>query len=547
MFSDDKFMTLATGIVLAIVVGTMAQNSDSLMAFLSGEKVGIAHEDQFTVRAGNDQILDVLANDTLVGNVTVVDQPSCGTVSNVDGTALRYSDSAGCSGDFIFTYCVEKDDSCESSQVALNVIAGLPTTASTQIDQENVEPVEVVEATTEAAIIVPETISTPTLSEPAIADTTIVAVNTVATPEIVEVTETQPVIPNGPAPIVMANLPDGFLDVAHGGESGLLMSDAINVSANDSSNNNNATDSSDLVVEMAAQILLPGAQIGSSVNDGTQGTQTSDQALSDNLFTANLETSTPPSEETVEVASLPATDETTASDLNFQPLQADCEVNLTTSARPGAAILIHVDSACRKNQVAMVSHSGFNFSTRLDDVGGASFTIPAFDEDALVTISFDDGAEAESSVLVRDAGDLERMAIIWSVPVNLDLHAFEDNAAEDSEGHIWAENQRRYRDTLTSGGGFLELFGDPTIIGGTMAEVYSLPTNRLRQQTIVSMDLRINDATTYCDQKAILRTIRTENGRALKREFNLLMPDCGSASAGMVLENFVDAISVASR
>ena len=81
-----------------------------------------------------------------------------------------------------------------------------------------------------------------------------------------------------------------------------------------------------------------------------------------------------------------------------------------------------------------------------------------------------------------------------------------------------------------------------------MAEVYSLPTSRIRRQTSVSLDLRINNIDAYCAQPMALRTIRSQDGGDItKREFNLRLPQCGIASGGLILEDFVDDIGVASN
>lgn len=221
---------------------------------------------------------------------------------------------------------------------------------------------------------------------------------------------------------------------------------------------------------------------------------------------------------------------------------------MSASARPGAAIAVFVSSLCRPNQVVTLSHADFSFSARTDGRGVFLTTIPAFTSLATIDVVFDDGATANAQVALRDATDLERLAIVWSVPVNLDLHAFEGNATEKSVGHVWVNNQRNYRDTLIGGGGFLETFGDSTIEGGTMAEVYSLPTSRIRRQTSVGLDLRINDIEAYCGKQMALRTVRSQNGGEItKREFNLRLPQCGTASGGLILEDFVANIGVASN
>jgi hypothetical protein len=221
---------------------------------------------------------------------------------------------------------------------------------------------------------------------------------------------------------------------------------------------------------------------------------------------------------------------------------------MSASARLGASIAVFVSSPCRRNQVVTLSHADFSFSVRTDDRGVFSGTIPAFASRATVEVIFDDGATANAQVSLRDASDIERLAIVWSVPVNLDLHAFKNGATENSKGHVWADSPRVYRDTLIGGGGFLEAFGDSSIEGGTMAEVYSLPTSRIRHKTTVELDLRINNIDAYCDQPMALRTVRSDDsGEITKREFNLRLPKCGVASGGLILEDFVDTIGVAGK
>jgi len=304
-------------------------------------------------------------------------------------------------------------------------------------------------------------------------------------------------------------------------------------------------DSSDIVVEMAAQILLPSPQLNNSLTRFIQPTPETEALLSDKLFAADLEESAPPSTDPVEVASIAPV---VAPSTSLADTQSDCGVRMSASARPGAAIAVFISSRCRAGQVVTLSHADFSFSERTDDRGVFSATIPAFTSLATVDVTFEDGATASAQVSLRDASDLERLAIVWSAPVNLDLHAFEGGATENSNGHVWVNNQRTYRDTLIGGGGFHETFGDSSIAGGSMAEVYSLPTSRIRRQTTVSLDLRINNIDEHCAQPMALRTVRSEDGGEItKREFNLRLPQCGIASGGLILENFVDDIGIASN
>ena len=123
---------MATGLVLAIAVGTMVQNSDSLTAFFTGEDVNASQNDQFTVRAGSSQQLDVLVNDQQVGEISIVSNPECGTVRTNANNTLEFLNSSECSGNLTFSYCVAAEGACEPREVALNVV-NVGTTVATSM------------------------------------------------------------------------------------------------------------------------------------------------------------------------------------------------------------------------------------------------------------------------------------------------------------------------------------------------------------------------------------------------------------------------------
>lgn len=717
MFSDDRFMTMATGLVLAIAVGAMAQNSGSLMAFFTGETVTAGQDDQFMVRAGTDMNLDVLANDTASGTVVLLDTPICGSVRTDADGMIEYFDSAACSGDVTFSYCVEAEGECEPYRVALNVInvreeESAVVTASqvlTPIEPVAViEPVTVIEpvadvvvtmqATDVEEILPVEDVNTdtavqvastrtnvqgdrqtpgqilleddssdvvvagfnsgraPSLFAPSMneliqpqesvaifrRDTEVLSPTTIerdqniqtqtsaATPtgssintnpmqsDVTLGTESSPMIafaaPSQPSlmrspqlasvsadiltlgpevdsapalgatdlaeagPEVDSTIPSVF--TTQEGEENIrvaslfdtsisndrapsnILADALAaVSPSDEANlvdvetastgpvsihATDPADSSDIVVEMAAQILLPIIQFNNELSREPNGASEFDILLTDKMFSVVPDNADSTSSSNVVVAAV--SDAVPALPGNTVIANARCDVQMSSSARPGAAISVFVASPCRAGEVLTLSHADFSFSTRLDDRGTLSVTIPAFTTVAELNVEFDDGGTAESRVIVRDAEDMDRLAVIWAIPVDLDIHAYEGGAADDSKGHVWSQNPRAYRDTLTGGGGYLETFGDSSIIGGTMAEVYSIPTSRIRRETTISMDLRVNNIGIYCGNSMILRTVRVDNhGEVSKREFNLSLPDCERSAGGLVIEKFVAPISVARR
>ncbi len=710
MFKDDRFMTLATGLVLAIVVGTMAQKSDLIMSFFGAESAKSTTEDSFTVRAGRDQTLDVQANDTLKGELVIVDLPSCGELTSTSGSQFNFTQSEACLGKVEFSYCVEDEEGeCAPSLVALTVVndalesqiaaneaaetadrreidpnlgfvsdspvpvasntnnTGVNTINTGTVTEEPQEPETVATNTTDATDdrftpnqIVLQDDSTdvevvgfgagraPTLFAPSMeelvqpqdtvdilrrsvaaiapVDSNVdqglstqesaaqprqtnlsagdlsgndIVLGTEPAPQIAFAAPEQPRL--GPAPGMLQpsqpSVEDTTLVIEYGPEVPSETPDNIEIAegstdpepvdvpneidnlvadldpdaeelfgqnpvpapenvdtqtadAGDVSvDSGDPSDSSDIVVEMAAQILLPGPQINDSIERGDQSIPVAEGVLSDSTFIPETQDSLPSNRDEVDLAALtPATDPTSPS-VGTTDSANSCPIDVNASARPGASISMFVSSPCRPEQVVTVEHAGLVFTAITDARGTYSTSIPAFESNAVINVSFDDGGSTQSRVLVRDATDIERIALVWSAPIEMDMHAFEAGASENSVGHVWVGNPRRYRDTLTGGGGYLETFGDVRILGGTFAEVYSLPTNRMRAESVVRMDLRISDASGNCGEAVILRTVRNQDdGTAQKREFNLQLPNCDSGNlAGLVLENFVDPIRVANR
>lgn len=703
LFSDDRFMTLATGLVLAIVVGTLAQQSDSLMAFFTGEEQGIGEDDQYTIRAGSDQSLDVLGNDTLDGEIIIVNAPSCGRAVPDGNGAIDFVGSEACTGVVTFNYCVEFEEGCVESEVSLSmvvtddtnsvpvvettsavVVAAVPTTQQPATDepnggfQENTASVisdtvapgvvnsvdeQVAGTSTQGDRLNPGQIllqdddegtsgvrfgdSAPSLFtpntdlitphetvdvlrqsvaaiQPAQVDTDQglqtqtstsrptstalstgglqqdIPLGTEAAPTIAFSAPVQPRLGGGAPSMLQPVAPGGGADTAfvieHGPdvhtdapanieiasdstatepvsvsdevdaliiaaelEAGELFeqispstdrSDTVDTETADAGDvlvgAEDPSDSSDIVVETAALILLPGPQLEQQVDQSGQASPETEALLSDKIFSPDLEVSAPPVNGT-DIASLPEATDTVTDTLGGTGNIVSCGVDVNSAARPGAAISLYISSSCRANRVVTIEHSGLLFTAVMNDSGTYSTVIPAFTSAATVNVSFDDGATAQERLVVQDADDIRRIAIVWAQPVSIDLHAYEADGGSD--GHVWVENPRRYRDTLTGGGGYLETFGDIRITGGTMAEVYSLPTNRLRSQNDVRMELRVTDATQFCAQNMVLRTVQSAGDTGVaKREFNLGMPSCGAAAeAGMVLENLIAAISVVAR
>ena len=149
---DDHLMTILTGLVLAILVGIMAQKSDYFIDAFTGERMAVAEDDNFIIRAGRDQVLDVLMNDSAPGagvapeDLRIVSRPACGQIKTDQGKVL-YSGSEECDGLITFSYCLEKSQSCTPAHVVLNVrpertlIASAVTEVKSSASTDSAEPI----------------------------------------------------------------------------------------------------------------------------------------------------------------------------------------------------------------------------------------------------------------------------------------------------------------------------------------------------------------------------------------------------------------------
>lgn len=130
-------MTLLSGLVFAFVLGTMAQNSESLSSLWGDNKNIQVRDDVFFVRAGADPLLDVLANDHAGDTVTaqkmkILTAPTCGDAVPSD-TGISYLNSETCKGVVSFDYCIADDKNCAPATVMLEVKAAPVSVVDRQI------------------------------------------------------------------------------------------------------------------------------------------------------------------------------------------------------------------------------------------------------------------------------------------------------------------------------------------------------------------------------------------------------------------------------
>ena len=248
----------------------------------------------------------------------------------------------------------------------------------------------------------------------------------------------------------------------------------------------------------------------------------------------------------IELASLPVDPATPVENTPAQ--NSVCEILLTANARNAASIDLNILASCKAAQVATISHAGLSFSVLTDNQGAASVTFPAMAENAEVSVQFEDQSNSSILVNVNDIDSFVRAGVSWQSAATLALNAFEYGAAAGSDGHISPEAPRDYRLSRIKGGGYLLLLGDPSIVNGALAEVYTIPVSRNQQRGTISLSILVENAIEICGQQITAKTSRSREGRdAAVRNVRFAVPECGSVSARITLPNAINDIRLAGR
>ncbi len=228
-------------------------------------------------------------------------------------------------------------------------------------------------------------------------------------------------------------------------------------------------------------------------------------------------------------------------DVNETPVPdaaiASCDANMIASAKLGEVLAVTLTSECRPNSLVTVGYSGLEVDSVTDASGRLQIDLPAFDEETTITARFVDGTEAETDIVVRGIDRVARVAIAWNGDINLDLHALEYTASEGSDGHVWEQNPRSYRDSRRNGGGYLTQLGLP---GARQVEVYTLPVSRRTQAGVVNTQVRVSEGAESCNDR--VQVLSLYNNQALTSDRNTVSIETAGCGTGGDIVSFSSAV-----
>lgn len=577
MLQDDRVMSILTGLVIVVAMATLAQRSDSLLDFVMREEAPkiTPQNDEVVMFAGDSRIIDVLENDENAlpesrENVRIVVSPSCGAAEATSEGVLYISNDL-CVGPQLFAYCVQQGDECPSASVTVNVAAAAPgalrlatndgaaTRNPINAPQSNVAaaptrsqaPVQTTQSTQQVARAtapqIRDNAAAPQISTsgaglapvatqqaPAVQRNTVVAAVRPAAPVQSPVGRlgAAPQIDDGSvaapapslrtlsddseprlslAPVARPRFTDAedaspTIDRASSGQSGNVQVAALpNPTADTDADRGEQPDVSGIATEPSAP-QTPLTEVARLQEPSEGDTATS---IRNDAVDAARQGAAPRAR-------------TASTTTSRQPTAGCGPVAVRSVASAGASSIVDVSSACRASTPFVLEHANLLFGGRLDANGEGRITIPVMAENGVARVTFPDGS-GEGVILNYNWRELEltlRVAVSWSDPVDLDLHAFEYAAPFGGDGHVWEDSPSGFRRVRRSGGGYLANF-PATVEGGQSVEVYTFWANSRARRGVARIALDhasrgdVPDGA-YCDDGALASpeymVVRSERG-----------------------------------
>jgi len=510
----ERMGLVYTALFLMVSVAVITQNSDALMASFRGESHVVAVDDIFTVHAGKNQRLLILANDVSANHVSndkirLGGQPECGKITPSGGSFI-YSDSSSCMTNQTFSYCLDSGSRCDVAKVILRLQSNLPV-----IDSIANDPAFKVNDLGQQAGINGKDleITNVRLGKSAASEKTVVQATGMKLAKVA----LEPSISisiRRPAPIAEAKTIAGAFAIETSAAFGRDMQTQTIIevaSASDSINDVNRVDSNEA-------ITLPSGPDDTAV---LQGFNPIDRlALVAHLAVIDLGN--------------PKLGDRAAFDQS--PFGTVCENSLTSKILPGAEVELTLTAPCHPNSRVEIRHGKLAFATKTGHSGSLGIAIPVLEVAAKFTVQFDDGTKLATSSNVGALTGFERVAIQWSGDLALQLHAYEFGAKAGADGHVWVGQPRSPSLAQRYGGGFAVDLGDSSVANPMLAQIYSLPLIQKTGEGVVQLSVRATPIREFCGQTKVLRSHHSKAGRLVGSSgLQFEMPACDAIMQSIVL------------
>ena len=159
---------------------------------------------------------------------------------------------------------------------------------------------------------------------------------------------------------------------------------------------------------------------------------------------------------------------------------------MTIDVRRAARSIVTVDAPCHATTVAQLEYSGLRLAIPLDAQGKGDLTVLGFEPSAPALISFDNGEVIDFDLPFKGVDRVSRVALVWELPVNLELNAIEFGSPLLGDDHVRPDNPRSFQDVRRRGGGFLHTYRSYARVGQN-AQIYSFWHRRGGRSGVVNL------------------------------------------------------------
>lgn len=204
-----------------------------------------------------------------------------------------------------------------------------------------------------------------------------------------------------------------------------------------------------------------------------------------------------------------------------------CRPALALAAMPGAMIRLSLTAPCNLAERIVVRHSGLSFTLQTQADGSATVVLPAMKADAMVAVYLKDARLVLGKVTVADAADYARYALVWELPVDLELRVTEGDKVLVGSSLLPSGSEQRVMS-----------LGTTSVQSPVQARVYSVPGNTLGAADITG-ELRITPAS--CGQTVRIETVHSSAGKPAMSFRTISVPLCGTAGDILLLKNLAPA------
>lgn len=227
-----------------------------------------------------------------------------------------------------------------------------------------------------------------------------------------------------------------------------------------------------------------------------------------------------------------------------EPKAADsCTFKLNARAQEAAMVRLTVTAPCHPGAAVTLKHGPLSFTEITDDTGALSVDVPALTAKAAFEARLDTGERALAMTLVDETEAYQRTALTWQGRAGVGLHAFENGAGYNTEGHIDAAAPAAPARALAGEGGYITLLGAADMPGALMAEVYSYPT---AAGGTVRINVEAEVTAANCGRELSAKVLTKGAQGFAPQALSATMPECDAVGEFLVFSGILPEIRLAS-